>query len=75
MKHEDIINGLNYLGFNSGWVLTDQEISFWDNDLPKPSIKEIEIAAEKYVKEVNNAKQALLDKLGITVDEAKLLLS
>lgn len=48
---------------------TAEEIAQWEIDKAATEAKEAEAAAKEA------ARQALLDKLGITADEAKLLLS
>jgi hypothetical protein len=82
MTHQDIVNGLLQLGFAGGWVITGNEISSWENETPQPTKKAIETAAAAYqialdAKDLENAtaKTALLARLGLTADEAKLLLS
>lgn len=82
MTHQEIVNGLLHLGFAGGWVLTGNEITSWDNDAPQPTKKAIETAAAAYqtaldakAAEDATAKTALLSRLGLTADEAKLLLS
>jgi hypothetical protein len=50
MTTEKITNGLKQLGFNSGWVVSGDEIVLWENPKPQPSLEEIEIASELYVK-------------------------
>lgn len=82
MTHQEIINGLNHLGFTSGWVITAEEITVWDNPEPKPTNAQIKAAAAAFetaqaakAAEDAAAKAALLTRLGITADEAKLLLS
>ncbi len=65
------------------WSITDNDYDqfIWQSDEPKPTKKELDnlwiqvksnIEAEAQAKAT--ARQALLDKLGITADEAKLLL-
>ena len=82
MTNEQIVNGLTQLGFNSGWVVSNEEIILWENDAPQPSEADILAASNLWdeqegqrQKEAAAQKQALLAKLGITEDEAKLLLS
>lgn len=82
MTHEEIRNGLIQLGFNGGWVITGNEITLWEHEVPKPTNKAIADAAAIYQQTLDAesaaaaaAKTALLTRLGITADEAKLLLS
>jgi hypothetical protein len=49
--------------------MTDEEFAVWSEQKAKDDAK------EKAIKEMAIAKEALLSKLGITEDEAKLLLS
>jgi hypothetical protein len=81
MTHEEIKNGLKQLGFEGGWVVTGEEITLWENDEPKPSNKEILDAAKVYQATLETLeaqktldREALLTRLGITAEEAKLLL-
>ena len=77
MTHEEVVQGLKELGFNGGWVVTGNEITLWENDLPQPSESEL-IAGLALVEERTVAKavarEALLARLGITEEEAQLLL-
>ena len=82
MTNQDIVNGLNQLGFNSGYVVTGDEITLWELNTPQPSQQAIIEAAGLWEKsdadrqaQAATDKAALLAKLGITADEAKLLLS
>jgi len=82
MTNEQIVNGLTQLGFNSGWVVSNEEIILWENNVPQPNEADILAASnlwyEQETQRQNEAaakRQALLDKLGITEEEAKLLLS
>lgn len=81
MTHEQLKNGLKQLGFHSGWVVTGDEITIWENSEPQPSNEEILIAAALYEQTLETltaekaaAKTALLERLGITAEEAALLL-
>jgi MOSC domain-containing protein YiiM len=81
MTNQEITDGLQQLGFNSGWVVTGDEITLWENAEPQPTKAALAIAATKWVAtqaveaEANaTAKAALLARIGITADEAKLLL-
>ena len=81
MTNQEIVNGLKQLGFNSGWVISGDEIIVWENDAPQPNHKELLEASKLWDSEEGKRqaaalakRQALLDKLGITEEEAKLLL-
>ena len=81
MTNNEIKDGLLQLGFNSGWVINENEITLWENQEPIPSMQEIENAAklwhenqktEATAKEA--ARQAVLSKLGLTAEEVAALL-
>jgi len=81
METQQIVNGLLQLGFNTGWVITGEEITRWDNSETQPTKAALLIAATQW--EATQAakataaatqKAALLARLGITADEAKLLI-
>jgi len=81
MKHEEITDGLHQLGFNSGWVVTGDEITLWENSEPQPTTAAIVAAAKLWTVTIQAAADAaaaakaeLLARLGITADEAKLLI-
>jgi|LakMenEpi13Jul12_1017406.scaffolds.fasta_scaffold09004_2 hypothetical protein len=82
MTNEEISIALNELGFKTGWVVTGDEITYWTNTESKPTKSELAEAFKLYkynqaaVQETNEkARTALLQRLGITEDEAKLLLA
>lgn len=82
MTTQQIANGLKQLGFNSGWVISGDEIVLWEHDAAQPTQDELKNAAALWEQAEANAqaqaaadKAALLAKLGITADEAKLLLN
>ena len=84
MTHEQIIKALNSLAPQAQWTLTGDDYSElnWLSDGIPPSLDEIEAeikllpSKELAAKEnKENAKSALLEKLGITAEEARLLLS
>ena len=81
MTGKEIGQGLLQLGFNSGWAITGNEITLWENTEPQPSAQEISDAVKLWENTVASeaeakatAKAALLDRLGLTADEAQLLL-
>lgn len=49
MSHKTITNGLLALGFESGWVVTGEEITLWENPEPQPTLEAILEAAKDYV--------------------------
>jgi hypothetical protein len=78
---DKIANGLKQLGFFSGWVITGDEITLWEHDEEQPTPEAIANAAEQWAitqeaeAEAKAAQRAaLLDRLGLTEDEARLLL-
>lgn len=80
----EIIKALNVLRPNSEWSLIDDDYSNieWLSNDSKPSAKEVIETITKLTKIEQDqailkaeAKTALLERLGITEDEAKLLLS
>lgn len=84
MSNELISKALIALGHNSGWALTGETLDglVFDDETKKPSDKEItdkiaELPAIEAAKAAEEAskKQAILNRLGITADEAKLILS
>ncbi len=82
MKNTDIVNGLFQLGFYTGWVVTGNEITLWENSEPIPNMDAIIAASKKWettqkaeAEAKAQAKAALLERLEITQDEANLLLS
>jgi len=80
MSAQKISEGLLELGFNSGWVVSGEEIVLWEHSVPQPAMSEIleasEIYAAKQAQATTEAKakrEALLARLGITEEEASLL--
>ena len=81
MNTEQIGNGLKQLGFNNGWAISGDEIVLWEHDAPQPTLDELRNAAALWEQTEANAqakveadRAALLAKLGITAEEAQLLL-
>jgi hypothetical protein len=81
MQNKDIVNGLLQLGFDSGWVVTGNEITLWENSKTMPTMSAITKAATQWettqkaeaeAKEI--AKAALLNRIGLTADELKTIL-
>jgi hypothetical protein len=82
MQHSEIIESLNFIKPDAKWVLQGLDLLWQDEEQDEPTQLEIEAgwvaykAAQQAEAEAKAAqKAALLDKLGITEDEAKLLLS
>lgn len=77
MTHDEVLLALKELGFTGGWVVTDNRITLWENDSPQPTESELIAGlslAEQHLANKLAAKQAVLDSLGITEEEAALLL-
>lgn len=83
MTHAEIVKALAYLAPESGWTLSGDDYNdiVWLTDHAKPTLAEIEaeiaqIPARKEAAriEAETKKAELLAKLGITADEAKILL-
>jgi hypothetical protein len=82
MKHTDKVKAIQFICPNAQFVLIDDEIDWRDETQAQPTDKEIQAALKACqlveaaeIKSNATAKSALLTKLGITEDEAKLLLS
>ena len=82
MNHKDKVKAILFIRPNAEFVLRDLDIEWMDTNQTQPTEDEIaqgwldyqaKEAADKI--ETETKRQALLDKLGITEDEAKLLLS
>jgi|LakMenE01Jun11ns_1017448.scaffolds.fasta_scaffold9602020_2 hypothetical protein len=71
--HTQIVEGLTALGFDSGWVLSGEEIVLWDNTEPQPSLDQILEAAKNYVKPQPTVAQKLAS-VGLSVDDLKVAL-
>jgi hypothetical protein len=85
MIHEEIVKALSYLYPEAKYVLSGEDIENIDwqsTNIQKPDLATLEKAyadsleSDKKAKELAAIrKTALLERLGITEDEAKLLLS
>jgi hypothetical protein len=82
MNHNDIINAIQFIRPNAQFTLTGDKLDWLDANQVKPTKAEIEAGWVAYqaahIAEIEtkaNARTALLERLGITEDEAKLLLS
>jgi len=80
LTHTQIIEVLNFIRPNAQWTLNDLELQWNESSSSKPTIEELEngfVALENYKKtEQENrevAKAAVLNKLGLTADEVKVL--
>ena len=84
MTHELIIKALKNLAPDAEWTLSGDDYAdlIWLSEGTPPTLEAIEseieqipVKAAAALKEAQTAKAALLTKLGITADEAALLLS
>lgn len=73
MNHKEIVNGLIYLGFTSGWAASGDQIVLWENDQPQPSMQEIQEAAKNYVEPEPTIEQKLTN-VGLNIDDLKVAL-
>ena len=73
MANKEIVNGLLQLGFNSGWVISGEEITLWENPEPQPTIEAILEAAKDYLQ----PEPTVADKLasvGLSLPDLKAAL-
>jgi hypothetical protein len=70
MATKQITNGLLQLGFNSGWVVNEQEIVLWENPEPQPTMEAILEAAKDYVEPEPTVEQKLAS-VGLNVNDLK----
>ena len=82
MQHNDKVKAIQFIRPNAEFALRDDELEWLDDTQEKPTDAEIKLgwtAYQAFVKKEAETqattKAALLDRLGITEDEAKLLLS
>lgn len=82
MNLQDKVKAIKFIYPDADFVATDESIEFLNGDFEAPTDQAIraawnqltnELQAEAEAKAVE--KQALLNRLGITADEARLLLS
>ena len=73
MNNKEITNGLLQLGFNSGWVISGEEITLWENSEPQPTIEAILEAAKDYV-EPEPTVEDKLASVGLTLPDLKAAL-
>jgi hypothetical protein len=81
MEHRDLINTISYLRPQAKFVIRGEEIEWMDEDQIQPTAEEIEAGWVAYqanekaeAKAKEKAKAELLKRLGITADEAAILL-
>jgi len=83
MTHNEITDGLQQLGFHTGWVVTGDEITLWTNSEPQPTAAAIAKAAPLWATTVaaktaataaaKTSAQNKLAALGLTADEIAAL--
>ena len=81
MEHYDKVNAIKFIRPNSEFKLSGDELDWLDENQTEPTKKEIETGLIEYKKAIkaeadlkSAQRQAILDKLGLTADEAQLLL-
>ena len=82
MEHSDKSNAISTIRPNAIWTLYGDELTWLDENQTEPTEAEIEagLIAYEAAKQAEaqakaQAKAELLERLGITADEAKLLLA
>ena len=82
MEHKDKVQAIQFICPGAEFTLRGDEIEWLDENYNQPSDEQIAEAWLAYQEKVATDKineekkrQAILDRLGITADEAKLLLS
>lgn len=73
MNHKELVNGLIYLGFTSGWAASGNQIVLWENNEPQPSMQEIQEAAKKYIEPELSIEQKLAS-VGLSITDLKTAL-
>jgi len=83
MSNKEITNGLRQLGFDTGWVVTGDEITLWENSAPQPTAAAIAKAAPLWAATVaaqeaaqaaaKTSAQTKLAALGLTAAEIAAL--
>jgi len=83
MTHNEVCDGLQQLGFNTGWVVSGDEITLWEHTEPQPSAAAIKTAATQWATTVaaketaqaaaKKSAQTKLAALGLTADEIAAL--
>jgi len=81
MKHENKVKAILHIRPEAQFILTEDELTWLDETQTKPTNPQIEAGWIAYqsseateAETKATAKSALLERLGITEDEAKLLL-
>lgn len=82
MEHTDKLNAIRHIRPNASFIIRGDEVEWLDSEQTEPNESEIEAGLISYreyliekAQQQSEAKAALLGRLGITEEEAKLLLS
>ena len=82
MKHSEKVKAIKFIRPNAEFILNDDKLTWLDKTQIEPTEAEIktgliayEAAMQAETEAKETAKAALLDRLGITAEEAVLLLS
>ena len=82
MNHNETVNAILFIRPNAEFTLREDKLDWLDKKQTEPTKKEIEdgfiayqAAQKAEIKANATAKAALLSRLGITAEEAQLLLS
>lgn len=73
METKTITNGLLALGFNSGWVVSGEEITLWERSEPQPNLDLIVEAAKDYIEPQPTTAEKLAS-VGLSIDDLKTAL-
>lgn len=81
MNHKDMVNAIQFIRPNAEFILAGDELQWLDKTQSEPTKAEIAKGWEDYKKSIElqaqqtaTAKAAILERLGITEEEAALLL-
>lgn len=69
----EIAKGLMQLGFNTGWVVSGEEIVLWENPETQPTMEAILEAAKDYVEPELTVEQKL-QSVGLNLNDLKAAL-
>jgi hypothetical protein len=82
MEHNEKVEAIKFIRPNAQFVLSGNDLTWLDENQDEPTPAEIELGCVAYQAKLESDKVAkaaqkatLLDRLGITEDEAKLLLA
>ena len=83
MTHNEVCDGLQQLGFNTGWGVSGDKITDWEHTEPQPTAAAIKTAATQWATTVaaketaqaaaKKSAQTKLAALGLTADEIAAL--